>query len=158
MIMGKLKHVAITTQDPEKTANFYKEAFELEEIGKLNSDLVEGYFLTDGHVNLAILKFKDARVAGAEYGTDYNGIHHIGFEVDSLTETAKILDKLDSMPRDDINSVLNPEMKDINEGIHAAQASMDGGHSSSNVEVKYSAPDGVIIDISQTGWSGTHHS
>ena len=25
-----------------------------------------------------------------------------------------------------------------------------------NVEVKYGAPDGVIIDISETGWVGTH--
>ena len=27
------------------------------------------------------------------------------------------------------------------------------GHA--NVEVKYGGPDGVIIDISQTGWVGT---
>jgi hypothetical protein len=24
-----------------------------------------------------------------------------------------------------------------------------------NVEVKYAAPDGVIIDVSETGWVGT---
>ena len=153
--MAKLKHVAITTQDPTKTANFYKDAFELEEVGKIDSDLVEGYFLTDGNVNLAILKFKNEAVAGKEFGTSYTGIHHIGFEVDDMAKSAEKLQKLDSFPRDDINNVLNPAMKDINEGMGAPAASMEGGHSLRNVEVKYSAPDGVMIDISQTGWVGT---
>ena len=30
-----------------------------------------------------------------------------------------------------------------------------GGHQGGNVEVKYAGPDGVIIDVSQTGWVGT---
>ncbi len=153
--MAKLKHVAITTQNPGKTASFYKAAFELEEVGKIDSDLVEGYFLTDGNVNLAILKFKNEAVAGKEFGTSYTGIHHIGFEVDDIAKSAEKLQKLDSFPRDDINSVLNPAMKDINEGLGAPAASMEGGHSLRNVEVKYGAPDGVMIDISQTGWIGT---
>ena len=153
--MAKLKHVAITTQKPSKTASFYKEAFDLEEVGKIDSDLVEGYFLTDGNVNLAILKFKNEAVAGKEFGTSYTGIHHIGFEVDDMAKSAEKLQKLDSFPRDDINSVLNPAMKDINEGLGASAASMEGGHGLRNVEVKYSAPDGVMIDISQTGWIGT---
>ena len=87
--MGKLKHVAITSQTPRQTADFYKEAFELEEIGEIDSELVEGFFLSDGHVNLAILKFRDERVAGKEFGTSYSGLHHIGFEVDNLAETAQ---------------------------------------------------------------------
>ena len=153
--MAKLKHVAITTKDPAKTANFYKEAFELEEVGKIDSDLVEGYFLTDGNVNLAILRFKNEAVAGKEFGTSYAGIHHIGFEVDDIVKSAETLRKLDSFPRDDINSVLNPAMKDINEAMGAPAASMEGGQGLRNVEVKYSAPDGVMIDISQTGWVGT---
>lgn len=153
--MAKLKHVAITTQDPTKTANFYKDAFDLDEVGKIDSDLVEGYFLTDGNINLAILKFKNEAVAGKEFGTSYTGIHHIGFEVDDLAKSAETLQGLGSSPRDDINSVLNPALKDINEQLDAPAASMEGGHSQSNVEVKYSAPDGVLIDISQTGWVGT---
>ena len=31
---------------------------------------------------------------------------------------------------------------------------MDGPRHA-NVEVKYAGPDGVIIDVSQTGWVGT---
>ena len=138
--MAKLKHVAITTQDPTKTANFYKEAFELEEVGKIDSDLVEGYFLTDGNVNLAILKFKNEAVAGKEFGTSYTGIHHIGFEVESLEEIAAKMQAANSSTRDDINQALGVGMPGAN---HA------------NVEVKYGGPDGVIIDVSETGWVGT---
>ena len=29
-----------------------------------------------------------------------------------------------------------------------------GGHA--NFEMKWSGPDGVVIDISHTGWEGTH--
>ena len=52
--MAKIKHIALSTQDPEKTAAFYKEALGLEEVGKVNSPLAEGYYLTDGSINVAI--------------------------------------------------------------------------------------------------------
>lgn len=155
--MGKLKHVAITSQTPRQTTDFYKEAFDLDEIGEIDSELVEGFFLSDGHVNLAILKFKDERVAGPEFGTSYSGLHHIGFEVDDLVKTAQKLEKLNSKPRDDINSVLNPAMVGINEKLSSAAADMAGDHSGSNVELKFGGPDGVMFDISHTGWSGTSH-
>lgn len=58
----------------------------MKEVGKVNSPTAEGYYLSDGHVNLAILKFK-----------------------------------------------------------------YDDG----NVEVKFTGPDGVTIDLSEHGWLGT---
>ena len=33
-----------------------------------------------------------------------------------------------------------------------------GGTRHANVEVKYNGPDGVMIDVSQTGWMGTSGS
>lgn len=53
--MAKIKHIAIRTPDPEKTAAFYKKVFGLEEAGKARS----GVYLTDGYINLAILKSSD---------------------------------------------------------------------------------------------------
>ena len=50
--MAKIKHIAIRTPDPEKTAAFYKSAFDLEEVGKAGS----GVYLSDGYINLAILR------------------------------------------------------------------------------------------------------
>ena len=66
--MAKIKHIAIATQEPDKTARFYKEVFDLQEVGRVDSPRAEGYYLSDGNVNLAILRFKDEVVAGEEFG------------------------------------------------------------------------------------------
>jgi len=82
--MAKIKHIAIATQDPEKTAQFYKEVFGLREIAKINSPGATGFHLTDGDINFAVLKFKNDQTAGVPQGKEYCGLHHIGFEVDSI--------------------------------------------------------------------------
>jgi len=138
--MAQIKHIAIATQDADATAKFYTEVFGLREIAKLDSENASGYYLSDGNINLAILNFKNDQVAGPEYGVNYSGIHHIGFEVESLEEIAKKLEQANSKTRDDINQALGVGM---------------GGARHDNVEVKYAGPDGVIIDVSQTGWVGT---
>jgi predicted enzyme related to lactoylglutathione lyase len=56
---GRICHFAISVPDPWAAAEFYKNAFGLEELGETDSKLAEGVFLTDGVVNLALLKFKD---------------------------------------------------------------------------------------------------
>ncbi len=139
--MARIKHIAIATQDVDATARFYIDVMGLQEVGRVNSPNAHGYYLSDGNVNLAILNFTNEAVAGPEYGTGYSGIHHIGFEVDSLTEIGEKLSEAGSAPRDEINKAL---------GI-----GMDGPKRPANVEVKYQAPDGVIIDVSETGWVGT---
>ena len=53
--------------------------------------------------------------------------------------------------RQSIDERINPPRDDINDALHAAMGSSHTG----NVEVKYGGPDGVIIDVSQTGWVGT---
>ena len=94
--MSKIKHIAIATQDADATAKFYTEVFGLKEIAKLNSDNASGYYLSDGNINVAVLDFKNEQVAGPEYGTGFSGIHHIGFEVESLEEIAEKLQKAGS--------------------------------------------------------------
>ena len=138
--MAQIKHIAIATQDADATAKFYKEVFGLREIAKLASPNAKGYYLSDGNINFAILDFQNDQVAGAEYGKTYSGIHHIGFEVESLEEIAEKMRSADSEPREDINQALGVGMP---------------GARHSNVEVKYGGPDGVIIDVSETGWVGT---
>ena len=138
--MAKIKHIAISTQDTEKTANFYKEVFDLKMVGQVDGENAEGYYLSDGNVNLAILRFKNEAVAG-ERGTSYSGIHHLGLQVEDLAATdAKLRDR-QSLPMESVNSAL--------------QSRIDEGHSGRNVEVKYDGPDGVMIDVSQGGWVGT---
>ena len=133
----KLNHLHIKTKDPEKTAKFYVDVFGMKQIGRVNHPAVSGYFLSDGDINLAVLNFKNDAVAGPERGKDYCGIHHIGFQVDSLEAIAERLAAAGSARRDDVNEAL---------GV---------GNSSqrhANVEVKYSGPDGIMLDVSETGW------
>jgi catechol 2,3-dioxygenase-like lactoylglutathione lyase family enzyme len=138
--MPKIKHIAIATQDVDKTARFYVEVFGLEEIAKIDNPNASGYYLSDGNINVAILNFKNDEVAGIEHGKEYSGLHHIGFQVESLEEIAEKLAAANAKPRDDINKALG--------------VGMDRGHHA-NVEVKYGGPDGVVVDVSETGWVGT---
>ena len=137
--MPKIKHIALTTSDPDATARFYIDVFGMKEVGKINNPNTSGYFLTDGDLNLAILKFKNDAVAGVERGKDWVGIHHFGFQVESLEEIAEKLAAVGAPTRDDINAALG----------------VGGSNRYANVEVKYTAPDGVTVDVSETGWVGT---
>src|SRR5947208_7925749 len=89
--MPKLRHIAIAADDPEKMADFYKKAFDFKEVGRPNGVLADGVFLSDGTLNMAILKFKtDQRGKGL----DYRGIHHFGVLVDDVDEFSKKLESL----------------------------------------------------------------
>jgi methylmalonyl-CoA/ethylmalonyl-CoA epimerase len=135
--MAKIKHIALSTHDPEKTAAFYIETLGLQEVGKVNSPLAEGYYLTDGSINVAILKFKSDEAADKPEGVNWVGLHHFGFKVDDLEETAARLEAAHADKRPQVNMA------------------MPQGTSHRNFEVKYRGPDGVIFDISSTGWVGT---
>jgi glyoxylase I family protein len=136
--MAKIKHIALSTQDVDGTAKFYIDVFGMKEIGKIDNPNARGYYLSDGDINLAILNFKNDAVAGVERGKGFSGIHHFGFQVDSLEEITDKLAAAGSKARDDVNTALG-----VGHGRYA------------NVEVKYSGPDGVMVDVSESGWVGT---
>src|SRR5262245_4225587 len=127
---GRIRHVALSVQDPWETAEFYKEALGLEEVTELDGALAEGVFLTDGVVNLALLKFKtDAASQGT--GKDFVGIHHIGFWVDDVVEQGKIV---------------------RNTG---AEWIMGDPNNPDGYEVKHTDLSGIIFDIAAHGWAGS---
>jgi len=134
--MPKLKHVAITTHDVEKTARFYVEVFGMKEMGKIDDPGTTGCFLSDGDINLAILHFKNDQAAGVERGRGFKGIHHIGFEVEDLTAIADKLTGAGAVRRHDVEQALG----------------VGDGQRKHNVEVKWTGPDGVMVDVSETGW------
>ena len=68
-----LRHLALHARDLDAMKRFYVDVLGLQEIGKLNSPVVSGYYLTDGTINLAILHFKTDQVAGAERGKEWSG-------------------------------------------------------------------------------------
>ena len=132
--MARIKHIALTTGNPDKVAAFYRDALGLKEIRRSSSGAV---FLSDGYINLAILNHKTEKDAdvGAN-GPNYNGIHHFGFEVDDLDDACQKLEAAQARPltrKPGIETPLPP-------GRHR------------NFEMKWSGPDEVVIDISHTGW------
>ena len=134
--MPKIRHIALSTQDVDKTARFYIDVFGLKQIARIDGAGARGYYLSDGDINLAILNFKNDQAAGAERGKGYSGIHHIGFQVESLEAITERLAEAGAKRREDINAALEVGGKDQHY---------------TNVEVKYGGPDGVILDVSETG-------
>src|SRR5262249_26252698 len=139
--MPKIKHIALSTQDVENTAKFYVETFGMKEVGKVNDPGTRGVFLTEGDIKLAILTFKHDAAAGVERGKSFFGIHHIGFQVESLDAIAEKLTAAGACRRRDVEQALGvvPETE-------------------GNVEVKWTGADGVMLDVSRTGWLGTSSS
>ena len=134
--MARIKHVAIATQDPDTTAKFYVDGLGLEMVGKVNSVAAEGYYLTDGYINLAVLKFKDDEAANTEGSPKYTGLHHFGFKVDGMDEAQKRI---------------------VSAGAKLKQSAItdaNGTARTGNVEVKFTGPDGITVDLSETGWAG----
>ena len=134
--MVRIKHIAIRTPDPEKTAAFYKEVFGLEEVGLARS----GYYLSDGYINLAILKSSDE--GSGESPRDvpgYAGIDHLGFQVDNLEEICQKLEEAGARATNQRVDMVHPA----------------GSEARSYYELKYRGPDSQIIDVTESGWIGT---
>ena len=131
--MAKIRHIAITTDNPAEVGAFFEEAFEMTQVRKSDNGAV---FLSDGYMNLAILNHKtndDADVG--QNGPNYNGIHHIGFLVDDLDEAGKRLDKVKG------KALGNRDGLEVNLGDVPR-----------NYEQKWAGPHDMVIDVSNTGW------
>jgi len=133
--MARIRHIAIATRDLEATKRFYIEGLGLKEVGKINTPTSEGCYLSDGHINFAILKFKFDEPAKTEGTLRYTGIHHFGLEVEDMAEAQARIEKTGA--------------------VHRPYPGTEEMAKRGNVEVKFSGPDGVTIDLSEHGWLGT---
>ncbi len=132
--MAKIRHIALTTENPGQVAEFYKEAFDMEIIRRGDNGAV---FLSDGYINLAVLNWKTEKDADVgPNGPNYNGIHHIGFQVDDLDQACQKLE-------DAKGKALSTR-----EGLD-----MMAPTGPRNFEMKWAGPDDVVIDVSHTGWT-----
>ena len=131
--MAKLRHIAIVVKDLEKSAHFYRTVFDLEEVGREDLEMGSGIYLSDGVVNLALLKYKGATGSGLSDAGSFVGAHHFGFIVDDLADTEKRIES--------------------EGGKFFFQ--LGEGEDKDNFERKFKDPDGVIFDISRKGWVGT---
>ncbi|MEG0146728.1 MAG: VOC family protein, partial [Clostridia bacterium] len=126
--MEKLRHIALSVSDPEAAAQFFEQAFGMTRAGRA----MRGWYMTDGVMNVALLNFKDETVPGYAGLKDVRGVIHFGMWVDNL-EAAE-------------------------ERIKAAGGSYLTGRKESDpnvfYEVKYRMPDGIVFDLTETGWKG----
>jgi catechol 2,3-dioxygenase-like lactoylglutathione lyase family enzyme len=137
--MAKIKHIALTTHNLEQVASFYKDVFEMTEVGRSGNTHI---YLSDGNLNLTIrtCKTREDLDVGA-HGEDFSGIHHIGFIVDSVLACAERMEQAGATRLTPLDAAGRRDQP--TRGQHPSHA-----------EVKLSGPDGVIIDISEFGWIG----
>ena len=82
--MHRIRHIAITAEDPFETAELFKRAFGLAELSRGDSEIAREVYLSDGHINLAIVCWKRTPENPNPYPEGY-GLDHFGFQVDDLT-------------------------------------------------------------------------
>jgi catechol 2,3-dioxygenase-like lactoylglutathione lyase family enzyme len=137
--MARIRHIAISTDDPVKTAEFYKKYFGLTELfRKPAEDGSHGVWLSDGYIYVAILKYGDPDVfnLGPGHKSDLRGLHHIGFLVDDLKGTLAELKEGGVAPL--VNFSHDPKRPMLD-------------YSKADNE-KYTGPDGVMFDVRDRGW------
>jgi catechol 2,3-dioxygenase-like lactoylglutathione lyase family enzyme len=126
--MAKLRHIAINVENLDEDAKFYSAAFELEEISRVGTAESGAVYLSDGIINVALIKISDPNFP------NYNprGLNHIGFVVKDLDEAIDRAEKA------------------------GAVATVDRNNRMAGVtwEMKMKAPSGVAFDLSDHGWPG----
>lgn len=129
--MAKLRHIAMSVPDPEKTADFYCQAFDMKRVATTDSPLAKGVHVSDGVITMALLNFK----TDSQGPRDFVGLHHIGFWVDELREAEQKVEKAG--------------------GEYLMGRPAEGDTSTMFYEEKYRDPNGVIVDITDLGWAGS---
>jgi predicted enzyme related to lactoylglutathione lyase len=130
--MAKLRHIAVVVKDLERAAAFYEKVFDLKRVGEEHLEMGSGVYLSDGVINLALLKYKGESGSGLKDAANFVGAHHFGFQVDDLAETQKRIEAAGGQFFFDLGNDAEKE----------------------NFERKFKDPDGVIFDISKKGWQG----
>jgi len=131
--MIRLRHFAIVVRDLEKSAGFYEGVFGLRRVGAETLDFASAIYLSDGTINLALLNYHGKRGSGLDDAKNFVGAHHFGFQVDDIAEVQKRIEAAGGTFFFDLGDDQEKE----------------------NFERKFKDPDGIIFDISKTGWQGT---
>lgn len=137
--MARIKHIAIATDDPAQTAEFYKQHFGLTELYRRPDHTGSaGVWLSDGYIYFAVLKYGEPGVPklGPGQTSDLRGLHHIGFQVDDHDATAKALTEANVAP------VPIPKSGDARERAMASK----------ETNYKFLGPDAVQFDVRSRGW------
>jgi len=96
--MARIRHIAITAEDPFETAELFKKGFGLQELARGDSDLAREVYLTDGYINIAIVCWKRTKETPNPYPDGY-GLDHFGFQVDDLEGAEKLAKAAGATPQ-----------------------------------------------------------
>ena len=130
--MARLRHIAVCVKDLDKAAKFYSEVFEFKRIAREDLPIGSAVYMSDGVINLALLNFAGSEASDLKDAKNFVGAHHFGIQVEDMVETQK-----------KIEAAGGKFFFDLGDERHG------------NFERKFKDPDGVIFDISKTGWQGT---
>ncbi len=64
-------------------ADFYRAAFGWQEVRRLDNPRCHGVVLSDGAINISVLKFKQDQIGR---GMEFTGLHHMGVFVDDMDD------------------------------------------------------------------------
>jgi methylmalonyl-CoA/ethylmalonyl-CoA epimerase len=129
--MAKLRHIALQVPDPEAAARFFEQAFGMTRAG----EAMRGVYMTDGVMNVALLNFGDEPILGHEGKTDVKGVIHFGMWVDDLAVSER--------------SILEAGGTYL-----AGRQEAEKANPHVYYEVKYATPEGIVFDITESGWKG----
>lgn len=130
---AKLRHIALTVPDLKREAEFYEKVFGFTKLRETPNSVA----LSDGVMNVTLLRYSADRYAGKNQGNAVIGIDHIGFVVEDPAEFA----------------AMDRRIKD-NGGVFHAEATAGQA-----LEIKYADPHGIIFDISEPEhtWQGIRY-
>ncbi|MEW6999353.1 VOC family protein [Colwelliaceae bacterium BS250] len=135
----QLKHLAMASANPEESRDFFVNVMGWLVAGIVASRNANGYYVTDGNVNMAILNFKNGPAAGKEFPQGFVGLHHIGFQCDNIEQMVTDFQDNGYQPRHDVN---------LAQGLGKNPAK-------DNAEYKMNGPENIMVDVSERGWVGT---
>ena len=127
--MGLLRHLAMQVLDLAKAAQFYETVFEMERVAEAEAPIGNAVSLSDGVMNLTLLKFPDEGESGRINGADWAGLHHFGFVVENEDETARKVDEAG--------------------GKYFMKLP---AYTGVDVETKFKDPNGVVFDVATHSW------
>jgi catechol 2,3-dioxygenase-like lactoylglutathione lyase family enzyme len=117
-----LNYVAIMCDDPIQMRDWYERWLGFEEYNRTPNGSV---YINDGHFSLGLIK------RGAAVGEDdqERGVHHIGFQIDSILDVERNLEEFDSSIRIERRPSEDPY-----------------------AEYRIRDPEGIVIDLSERGY------
>ena len=129
---ARLRHLAISVPDVAKAQAFFEQAFGMTKAG----DAGRGVYMTDGVMNVALLHFGEDSLVGMTAEGDgsepFYGLYHFGMWVDDLEEASEQVERAGA------------------EHLRGRRPDEPNRY----YEVKYRSPDGLVFDLTTSGWIG----